>query len=244
MGGLVRLNRPFFFWFSKIESILHYVHQVASFIGISCAHFRCTPMDITHRNLRNSFSSCFPPADFAHKSNFRSSGFKLTTKLQFPIIISSSNELKCYRQRHRVRNSSLMLQCMVSKNDGNGDDNFKSSGNWIRVSRSLFPDGSWWNLDEHQKVEIGAAKPLLVYLALRRMWKLVWDSNRWLLLVAFGALTIAAVRGVAKFCITHCSFYRKNLLFSVLLISEIEFCYLLNTALIRKFTKKDNSRVF
>lgn len=87
---------------------------------------------------------------------------------------------------------------MVPENDGNGDEKFKSFGNWIRGSRLLFTGGSssWWNLDEHKKVEIGAVKPVTVYLALRRMWKLVWDSNRWVLLVAFGALAVAAVRAI------------------------------------------------
>ncbi|XP_038891221.1 ABC transporter B family member 26, chloroplastic-like isoform X3 [Benincasa hispida] len=152
-------------------------------------------MDIAYQNLRSSFSPYFPPAEFAPMS-----GFKLTTKLQFPIIISSNLRSKEFKSfRYRVRNSSLMLQYMVPENDGNGDEKFKSFGHLIRISRSLFSGGSssWWNLDEHKQVEIGAAKPVTVYLTLRRIWKLVWDSNRWVLLVAFGALTMAAISEIS-----------------------------------------------
>ncbi|XP_022133689.1 ABC transporter B family member 26, chloroplastic-like [Momordica charantia] len=168
-------------------------------------------MDIAYRYLCISFPPFFPPAGFSPRSNSRSSGSKLTMKPQFPIIVYSSfrsNEFKFYR--HRMRNSSLILRYMVPENDGNGDDNFKSFGHWVSVSRSLFPDGSWWNLDEHKKVEIGAAKPLTVYLALRRMWKLVWDSNRWVLLVAFGALTIAAISEISMPSILAASIFSAS----------------------------------
>lgn len=68
-----------------------------------------------------------------------------------------------------MRKSSLMLRYMVLENDGNGNEEFKSFGNSIHVSRSLFPGSSWWNLDERMKVEIEAAKPLILYLALHQV---------------------------------------------------------------------------
>ncbi|XP_011655397.1 ABC transporter B family member 26, chloroplastic isoform X2 [Cucumis sativus] len=154
-----------------------------------------TSGDIAYQNLRTSFPPYLPPPEFAPTS-----GFKLTKKLQFPIMISTNcrrNEFKS--SSYRVRNSSLMFQYMMPEDDGNGDENFESFGHWIHVSLSLFPgvSYSWWNLDEDKQVQIGAAKRITVYLALRRMWKLVWDSNRWVLLVAFGALTMAAISEIS-----------------------------------------------
>ncbi|TYK03094.1 ABC transporter B family member 26 [Cucumis melo var. makuwa] len=152
-------------------------------------------MDIAYQNLRSSFPPYLPPPEFSPTS-----GFKLTKKLHFPIMISTNcrrNEFKS--SSYRVRNSSLMLQYTAPENDGNGDENFKSFGHWVHVPLSLFPgvSSSWWNLTEDKQVLIGAAKPITVYLALRRMWKLVWDSNRWVLLVAFGALTMAAISEIS-----------------------------------------------
>lgn len=50
-------------------------------------------------------------------------------------------------------------------------------------------------------VEIAAAKPITVIFALRRMWELIAD-DRWVVIVAFGALVIAAVRVLSNclFC--------------------------------------------
>lgn len=172
---------------------------------ISNEHFWRALMDIAYQNLRSSFPPYLPPPEFSPTS-----GFKLTKKLHFPIMISTNcrrNEFKS--SSYRVRNSSLMLQYTAPENDGNGDENFKSFGHWVHVPLSLFPgvSSSWWNLTEDKQVLIGAAKPITVYLALRRMWKLVWDSNRWVLLVAFGALTMAAVRVITKYRITPFSAY-------------------------------------
>ncbi|KAK9108201.1 hypothetical protein Syun_024212 [Stephania yunnanensis] len=64
---------------------------------------------------------------------------------------------------------------------------------WTEILRSVIPGGTWWELPHH--VELGDAEPVTVVSALRRMWDLV-AQDRWVVLVAFVGLVVAAVRTV------------------------------------------------
>lgn len=59
----------------------------------------------------------------------------------------------------------------------------------LRNIRSVLPGGSWWKLSEYEE----EAKAREVMPTLRRIWVLVEDE-RWVIFVAVGSLTLAAVR--------------------------------------------------
>ncbi|KAK9272693.1 hypothetical protein L1049_003070 [Liquidambar formosana] len=58
------------------------------------------------------------------------------------------------------------------------------------------PGGSWWSLWDSEDVETRATKPITALVALRRMWDLVAD-DKWVVFVAFCALTVAALSEIS-----------------------------------------------
>uniref|UniRef100_A0A2P2LW07 Uncharacterized protein MANES_13G024700 n=1 Tax=Rhizophora mucronata TaxID=61149 RepID=A0A2P2LW07_RHIMU len=60
---------------------------------------------------------------------------------------------------------------------------------------SILPGGNWWCLSDDVEVKF-LAKPVSVWLALSRMWQLV-ARDRWVILAAFSALTIAALSEIS-----------------------------------------------
>ncbi|KAK8534067.1 hypothetical protein V6N13_028247 [Hibiscus sabdariffa] len=52
--------------------------------------------------------------------------------------------------------------------------------------------GGWWSLRGVEVSESSSAKPVTVWFALKRMWSLIGDDN-WIVFLAFGATSIAAV---------------------------------------------------
>lgn len=85
------------------------------------------------------------------------------------------------RKRHRFKTRSSVLP---------------DPENWVRFGRSVLPGGSWWSLSEDNHVDITAAKPITVIVALRRMWELI-AGDQWILFVAFGSLVIAALSDIS-----------------------------------------------
>jgi hypothetical protein len=100
------------------------------------------------------------------------------TKPQSPFPITFRNG-KQKRHRFKIRNSVL-----------------PEPENWVRFGQSVLPGGSWWSLSEDDHVDITAAKPITVMVALRRMWELI-AGDRWLVFVAFGSLVIAALSEIS-----------------------------------------------
>lgn len=94
------------------------------------------------------------------------------------------------------------------QNDGcRNDDYIDILRRWINVIRSVLPGGSWWNLYSSEELNFKfptAAKPISVWHALRTMWLLVADE-KWILYIAFGSLTIAAVGFRLSICLIHLS---------------------------------------
>ncbi|KAF7816033.1 ABC transporter B family member 26, chloroplastic-like isoform X2 [Senna tora] len=72
----------------------------------------------------------------------------------------------------------------------------KAFAKWCDFVQFVSPDGSWWNLSEHQEDDIEAAKPMTVLLALRWMWVLV-SGERWIIFMALGCLVIAALSEIS-----------------------------------------------
>jgi len=60
----------------------------------------------------------------------------------------------------------------------------------LRFAASILPAGDWWTLPNHPEED--RAEPTPALLALRRIWELVADQ-RWVALVAFASLVLAAV---------------------------------------------------
>lgn len=130
--------------------------------------------------------------------NLFSLGLSFPRRTHFPISIpktstrpQSAFPFASYgtKSKHRgfeIRNS-------VFADPKNGKDSEKVLESWVGLVRSVLPGGSWWSLRENDNVEITAAKPITVILAVRRMWELIAE-DRWIVFVAVGSLVVAAVR--------------------------------------------------
>ncbi|KAE8021483.1 hypothetical protein FH972_007368 [Carpinus fangiana] len=101
---------------------------------------------------------------------------KTKPQSSFPITFRNG---KRKRHRFKIRNSVLPVP-----------------ENWVRFGQSVLPGGSWWSLSEDDHVDITAAKPITVMVALRRMWELI-AGDRWLVFVAFGSLVTAALSEIS-----------------------------------------------
>lgn len=145
-------------------------------------------MAIFHSNLPSLTTLSFPPS-----KPFTIANPKTPTKPRsvFPITYRGI-KTKC--QCFDIRNPLIP----DPKNDEGKDKVLENS---VGSVRSLWPGGSWWGLSVDDNVEIAAAKPVTVIFALQRMWELIAD-DRWVVIVAFGALVIAAVRVLSNrlFC--------------------------------------------
>ncbi|GMJ04279.1 ATP-binding cassette B26, transporter associated with antigen processing protein 1 [Hibiscus trionum] len=56
--------------------------------------------------------------------------------------------------------------------------------------------GGWWSLRGVEGSESSSAKHVTVWIALKRMWRLIGDDN-WIVFLAFGAMSIAAVSEIS-----------------------------------------------
>ncbi|KAB1209119.1 ABC transporter B family member 26, chloroplastic [Morella rubra] len=140
-------------------------------------------MAIFHSNLPSLATLSFPPS-----KPFTIANPKTPTKPRsaFPI---TSRGIKTKCQCFDIRNPLIP----DPKNDEGKDKVLENSVGFVR---SLWPGGSWWGLSVDDNAEIAAAKPVTVIFALRRMWELIAD-DRWVVIVAFGALVIAALSEIS-----------------------------------------------
>ncbi|XP_041008594.1 ABC transporter B family member 26, chloroplastic-like isoform X1 [Juglans microcarpa x Juglans regia] len=127
-------------------------------------------------------------SSFPRRKHFPISIPKTSTRPQsaFPFACHGTKP-KC--RRFEIRNS-------VFADPKNGKDIEKVPESWVGLVWSVFPGGSWWNLRENDNVEITAAKPITVFLALRRMWELIAE-DRWVVFVAVGSLVVAALSEIS-----------------------------------------------
>ncbi|XP_052195541.1 ABC transporter B family member 26, chloroplastic-like [Diospyros lotus] len=124
------------------------------------------------------------------------SSFVINTELQF---------------RKSIKPTSIICRCFCNSNSASnrakrGREEAENSefelldnrGKGVVSIRSILPGGSWWSLsaltEEGEKTK--AAKPVTVFLALRRIWVLVSDDG-WVICVAFASLVIAALSEIS-----------------------------------------------
>ncbi|XP_028772362.1 ABC transporter B family member 26, chloroplastic-like [Neltuma alba] len=119
---------------------------------------------------------------------------KTKTRCLFPFT-SLQNANSRSDKRWEFRNLKASCQFFASANEKHGN-----VGSGLRkafsFAQSISPGGSWWNLSVNKQDEIAAAKPMTALLALRRMWILI-SSEKWILLLAFGSLVVAAVSEIS-----------------------------------------------
>ncbi|KAL3526386.1 hypothetical protein ACH5RR_011042 [Cinchona calisaya] len=130
------------------------------------------------------------------------------SKFRVAYSLSLSNTIRyCYKCSHysdssfSVEEDSFSFSPESYQNNElkNGDDNFDVLKEWVNFVSSVFPGGSWWNLDneaENEESSLPSHKPITVTYALARMWALVADQ-RWVFYTAFAALTIAALSEIS-----------------------------------------------
>lgn len=134
--------------------------------------------------------------DFIPKTDKRSMQFSANAKVRFSHLILPLNVYRCQIcfQNPNYPSQKKMFSLRCYRNDDD-DSSIENSRSWISFIRSVMPGGSWWNLHRAEEVNYkfpSAAKPISVWHALRTMWLLVADEA-WVLYIAFGSLTIAAV---------------------------------------------------
>ncbi|KAI5651150.1 hypothetical protein M9H77_37155 [Catharanthus roseus] len=143
-------------------------------------------------------------SDFIPKVYHRSSQFIVGTEFGFFPHLILIRHVKFRQKSFPCPNYSLRRKKMFSprcyQNDGcRNDDYIDILRRWINVIRSVLPGGSWWNLYSSEELNFKfptAAKPISVWHALRTMWLLVADE-KWILYIAFGSLTIAALSDIS-----------------------------------------------
>lgn len=139
-------------------------------------------------NLSNSTSSII---------TFKA-GLKLRVTTLTKTLAHTNHSIQNSNSVYSFRNTSVSNALKQSREDCSDQRNgtLRDSERWVEFIRDILPGGSWWNLSDCER-EIGgspiASKTMTVGEALREMWALVADE-KWVLYVAFGALTVAAVR--------------------------------------------------
>lgn len=133
--------------------------------------------------------------EFIPKKDKRYLQFNVNAKVRLPRLILPLNVYQgqnCFQNpNYPSQKKTFSLRCY--RNDAG--DSIENSRSWISFISSIMPGGSWWNLHRAEEVNYKfptAAKPISVWHALRTMWLLVADEA-WVLYIAFGSLTIAAV---------------------------------------------------
>ncbi|KAA8530196.1 hypothetical protein F0562_004905 [Nyssa sinensis] len=158
------------------------------------------------RLFNPQFHTCpYCPRNKPHLISYPTSlsNFTINTKLRFRRSITPPNiKLSCFYIPDSTSLDELSGPT-ISRDGGNEDEDknveflniFKGGVIFIR---SVLLGGSWWNLHDSMEVESTAmvAKPITVLHALRRMWALV-AMDTWVIYIAFGALTIAALSEIS-----------------------------------------------
>ncbi|XP_061365649.1 ABC transporter B family member 26, chloroplastic-like isoform X2 [Gastrolobium bilobum] len=133
----------------------------------------------------------------------------------------------------RVVTPETRFRLAVSENEEAVSGFQKLLGKRVGFVASILPGGSWWTLSEHREED--AEQPTAVMLALRRMWELVADK-RWVAIVAFGSLAVAALSEITMPSILAASIFSaesgetvafsRNAFFLVLLCFTSGICRL------------------
>ncbi|XP_061365648.1 ABC transporter B family member 26, chloroplastic-like isoform X1 [Gastrolobium bilobum] len=149
----------------------------------------------------------------------------------------------------RVVTPETRFRLAVSENEEAVSGFQKLLGKRVGFVASILPGGSWWTLSEHREED--AEQPTAVMLALRRMWELVADK-RWVAIVAFGSLAVAALSEITMPSILAASIFSaesgetvafsRNAFFLVLLCFTSGICSglrsgcfgILNVTLVRR----------
>ncbi|KAK8644198.1 hypothetical protein V6N13_123511 [Hibiscus sabdariffa] len=97
-------------------------------------------------------------------------------------------------ERHRFRSPTPLLS--PPNRDYNADFRRLLPGKHCVHLGAVQTRGGWWSLRGVEASESSSAKPVTVWFALKRLWSLIGDDN-WIVFLAFGATSIAAVSEIS-----------------------------------------------
>ncbi|KAF5740410.1 hypothetical protein HS088_TW11G00479 [Tripterygium wilfordii] len=143
-------------------------------------------MAISYSHLVSPLTLHFTPR-YAHTSfNRKIPDFSVSTKTNLLNLTYCS-----------IKPQSFGIPCSLFE-ESFGNENRRKNANllmilekWVCCVHSVLPGGSWWNLPDSEDVGSSSAKPITVWVALRRIRALIADDI-WIIYVAFGSLVIAA----------------------------------------------------
>ncbi|XP_024625727.1 ABC transporter B family member 26, chloroplastic isoform X2 [Medicago truncatula] len=116
--------------------------------------------------------------------------FSISNSLPFPHSINNNNKPQTHSVLFsKIIKKSLITRCTSSSSSSSTFHNILPKR--LAFAASTLPGGDWWTLPKHPEED--RAEPMPALLALRRMWELVADQ-RWVALVAFVSLVLAAVK--------------------------------------------------
>ncbi|CAL5421281.1 unnamed protein product [Camellia sinensis] len=162
---------------SRLISSLHHHHHYH--------HHKPTPLNNTHRKTKTKTLLCF----------------SAKSKFQFHVSFSHPNTRFIHISAPKSASINGFPTQTISEDspEDSGQSNVEFSESlrrWIGFVRSILPGGSWWSFSKDVEV-VMAAKPVTVWLALRRMWELI-ATDRWVIFAAFSALILTAVRAAVN----------------------------------------------
>ncbi|CAL5418877.1 unnamed protein product [Camellia sinensis] len=157
---------------SRLISSLHHHHHYH--------RHKPTPLNNTHRKTKTKTLLCF----------------SAKSKFQFHVSFSHPNTRFIHISAPKSASINGFPTQTISEDspEDSGQSNVEFSESlrrWIGFVRSILPGGSWWSFSKDVEV-VMAAKPVTVWLALRRMWELI-ATDRWVIFAAFSALILTAL---------------------------------------------------
>ncbi|KAJ7943697.1 ABC transporter B family protein [Quillaja saponaria] len=119
-------------------------------------------------------------------------------RLSLPTSSFSSRRILLHPPRSASINGVSVEKNPEVISEGHGDINvefFEKVKRWVGFFGSILPGGSWWSFSDDVEVNM-LAKPVTVWRALCKMWKLV-AQDRWVIFAAFSALILAALSEIS-----------------------------------------------
>ncbi|KAK8644197.1 hypothetical protein V6N13_123511 [Hibiscus sabdariffa] len=110
-------------------------------------------------------------------------------------------------ERHRFRSPTPLLS--PPNRDYNADFRRLLPGKHCVHLGAVQTRGGWWSLRGVEASESSSAKPVTVWFALKRLWSLIGDDN-WIVFLAFGATSIAAVSEISMHRILTASVFSAS----------------------------------
>ncbi|KAF5940073.1 ABC transporter B family member 26, chloroplastic isoform X1 [Camellia sinensis] len=158
---------------TRLISSLHHHHHYH--------HHKPTPLNNTHRKTKTKTKTLLC--------------FSAKSKFQFHVSFSHPNTRFIHISAPKSASINGFPTQTISEDspEDSGRSNVEFSESlrrWIGFVRSILPGGSWWSFSKDVEV-VMAAKPVTVWLALRRMWELI-ATDRWVIFAAFSALILTA----------------------------------------------------